>query len=56
MYNVASGRGTSVKDLAVAVLAATGVKAALTQDPDLVRTTEVPTLIGDNSKLREATG
>jgi GDP-D-mannose dehydratase len=45
-----------VKDLAVAVLAATGVKAALSTDPDLVRTVEVPTLIGDSSKLREATG
>ncbi len=56
VYNVASGRGTSVKDLAVAVLAATGVKAALSTDPDLVRTVEVPTLVGDNSKLREATG
>jgi GDP-4-dehydro-6-deoxy-D-mannose reductase len=56
VYNVCSGRGTSVKDLAVAVLAATGVKAALTQDPDLVRSVEVPTLVGDNGKLREATG
>jgi GDP-4-dehydro-6-deoxy-D-mannose reductase len=56
VYNVASGRGTSVKDLAVAVLAATGVKAALSTDPDLVRTVEVPTLIGDSRKLREATG
>ena len=56
VYNVSSGRGTSVKDLAVAVLAATGVKASLTTDPDLVRAVEVPTLIGDNRKLREATG
>lgn len=56
VYNVASGRGTSVKDLAVAVLAATGVKASLTTDPDLVRAVEVPTLVGDSGKLREATG
>src|SRR5215472_4317517 len=56
VYNVCSGRGTSVKDLAVAVLAATGVKASLTTDPDLVRSVEVPTLVGDNEKLRDATG
>lgn len=56
VYNVASGRGTSIKDLAVAVMAATGVKASLMTDPDLVRAVEVPTLIGDNGKLREATG
>jgi len=56
VYNVASGRGTSVKDLAVAVLAATGVKAALSTDPELVRAVEVPTLVGDSGKLREATG
>ena len=56
VYNVSSGLGTSVKDLAVAVLAATGVKASLTTDPDLVRAVEVPTLVGDNEKLRDATG
>ncbi len=56
VYNISSGRGTSVKDLAVAILAAAGVKAPIVTDPELVRGADVPSLVGDNSKLREATG
>jgi GDP-4-dehydro-6-deoxy-D-mannose reductase len=56
VYNVASGTGISVKDLAVRVLQATGVKAALGTDPALVRAVDVPALVGDPRKLREATG
>lgn len=56
VYNVSSGTGTSVKDLAVRVLQATGVKAALGTDPDLVRPVDVPALVGDSQKLRDATG
>jgi GDP-4-dehydro-6-deoxy-D-mannose reductase len=56
IYNVSSGVGVSVKELAVQVLAATGVKAPLATDPALARAVDVPALIGDNARLRDATG
>jgi len=56
VYNVSSGVGVSVKELAVQVLAATGVKASLATDPALVRPVDVPALVGDNRRLRDATG
>jgi GDP-4-dehydro-6-deoxy-D-mannose reductase len=56
VYNVSSGVGVSVKDLAVQVLAATGVKAPLTTDPTLARSVDVPALVGDNARVRDATG
>ena len=56
VYNVSSGVGVSVKELAVQVLAATRVKAPLASDPELVRSVDVPALIGDSGRLRDATG
>jgi GDP-4-dehydro-6-deoxy-D-mannose reductase len=56
VYNVSSGVGVSVKELAVQVLAATGVKAPLTTDPSLARAVDVPALVGSNARLRDATG
>jgi GDP-4-dehydro-6-deoxy-D-mannose reductase len=56
VYNVSSGVGVSVKELAVQVLAATGVKAPLATDPALTRPVDVPALVGDSTRLRDATG
>jgi len=56
VYNVSSGVGVSVKELAVQVLAATGVKAPLTTDPELARSVDVPALVGDSTRLRDAVG
>jgi len=47
VYNVSSGVGASVKELAVQVLAATGVKAPLAPDPALVRAVDVPSAGGE---------
>ena len=55
-YNVASGRGWSVGDLAARVIERVGVRAALEPDPALVRAADVPILVGDAAKLRLATG
>ena len=55
-YNVCSGRGTSVREIAERVLARLGLAASLDPDPTLVRPVEVPVLVGDNSRLRAATG
>jgi len=56
VYNVCSGRGWTTGDLARRVLARGGVDAAVESDPALVRPVDVPALVGDNSKLRAATG
>ena len=56
VYNVSSGHGVSVSELAAAVLQHVGVTADITSDPALARPIDVPVLVGDNSKLRRATG
>jgi GDP-4-dehydro-6-deoxy-D-mannose reductase len=55
-YNVASGTGTSVGQLAHRILARSGVTAPIESDPALVRPADVPALVGDPAKLRAATG
>ena len=56
VYNVCSGTGERVRNLAERVLIAVGANAAIEVDPALVRRVEVPWLVGDATKLREATG
>jgi GDP-4-dehydro-6-deoxy-D-mannose reductase len=56
VYNVASGTGTSVGELAQRILARAGVEAPIESDPALVRPADVPALVGDSTKLRAATG
>ena len=56
VYNVASGEGWSVGDLARRVLARVGSDAPVESDPALVRPADVPALVGDATKLRAATG
>ncbi|MGV3709187.1 MAG: GDP-mannose 4,6-dehydratase [Gemmatimonas sp.] len=56
VYNVASGVGLSVQEVVQRVLARTGVRAALEQDPALVRAVDVPVLVGDATRLTADTG
>ena len=56
VYNVASGEGTSVRSLAQRVLQRVGRMAEVTATAGLSRSVDVPVQIGDNSKLRRATG
>jgi GDP-4-dehydro-6-deoxy-D-mannose reductase len=56
VYNVSSGQGITVRELAERVLKRTGVSADISSDPVLLRPIDVPILIGDNTKLRSATG
>lgn len=51
-YNVCSGRGWTVADLAALVAARVGVTAPLVADPALARAVDVPALVGDPSRLR----
>jgi GDP-4-dehydro-6-deoxy-D-mannose reductase len=56
VYNVCSGTGVSVRDIAHRLVASARRPLRLTVDPDLVRPVEVPRLVGDASRLRAATG
>ena len=55
-YNVCSGHGVSVETVAKTLLQTTTRPLRLVVDPELVRPTEIPVLVGDNAKLRAATG
>ncbi|MDQ8145211.1 MAG: GDP-mannose 4,6-dehydratase [Gemmatimonadota bacterium] len=55
-YNVCSGEGVSVADLAREVLEEAGVTARVESDAALQRPVDVPYLVGDNAKLRARTG
>ena len=55
VYNVCSGEGVSVRELAAAVLQRAGRTAEICSDPALTRSVDVPVLVGSNAKLRHAT-
>jgi GDP-4-dehydro-6-deoxy-D-mannose reductase len=55
-YNVCSGEGVTVRALAERVLQRLGRSAEISTTAALARAVEVPVLIGDNEKLRRATG
>jgi len=55
-YNVCSGRGVSVREVADTMLATSDAPLELVVDPDLVRPVDVPRLVGDPARLRAATG
>jgi len=56
VYNVCSGRGVSVADIANGLLVRATRPMQLTVDPALVRESDVPVLIGDATRLHDATG
>ena len=55
-YNVCSGRGVAVHEVADLLLANTPRELRLVVDPALVRPIEVPVLVGDSAKIVAATG
>ena len=56
IYNVCSGTGVSVREIAERLIASARRPLRLRIDPDLVRPVEVPRLVGDASRLHAATG
>ncbi len=56
VYNVASGNGLSVRQLAADILLHAGVTADISTDPSLVRATDIPVLVGSPAKLMHDTG
>jgi GDP-4-dehydro-6-deoxy-D-mannose reductase len=55
-YNVCSGSGVSIGEVADRLVSQSGGGVGVTVDPALVRPVEVPRLVGDPTKLIEATG
>ena len=55
-YNVASGKGISVRDLATDVLLRAGLAPDISSDPSLIRATDIPVLVGSPAKLNRDTG
>ena len=56
VYNVARGEGVVLRDLFHQLARLVEVEARPEPDPALVRAADVPWLVGDSSRLREATG
>ena len=56
VYNVCSGAGATVADVAGEIFRAIGLDAVLEADAGLQRTVDVPFLVGSNAKLRADTG
>jgi len=55
-YNVCSGRGWSIREVLDTLLARSSVPVEVRVDPDRLRPSDIPVLIGDPSELRKATG
>lgn len=55
-FNVSSGLGHTVREVAERILSRAGVDAEIRSEPAHVREADVPVLVGSNAKLREATG
>lgn len=55
-YNVCSGTGRSIREIAEGLIALSGHDIELVVDDDLVRPVEVPQLVGSPAKLAAATG
>jgi GDP-4-dehydro-6-deoxy-D-mannose reductase len=56
VYNVCSGRGQSIGDILRSLLEISGVQVELQVDRERLRPSDLPSLVGDPRKLREATG
>jgi GDP-4-dehydro-6-deoxy-D-mannose reductase len=54
--NVASGRGTSIGDLVTQLVEISGLDVTVEVDPDRVRSTDPPRIVGDPGRIGELTG
>lgn len=55
-YNISSGKGYKIKDVLNILLSLTKIKVKIKQDPERMRPSDVPILVGDSTKFRKATG
>ncbi len=55
-YNIGSGIGRTIQEIVDRLLGVSGVEAEIRQDPALMRPSDVPRLVCDSSRFRQATG
>jgi GDP-4-dehydro-6-deoxy-D-mannose reductase len=55
-YNVCSGTGVSIRELLERLIELSRVRVEVRVDPERLRPADIPALIGDPGKLRQATG
>lgn len=55
-YNVASGRGQALRDVVAALIASARVPVEVEEEASRLRPNDLPYLVGDPTRLREATG
>jgi GDP-4-dehydro-6-deoxy-D-mannose reductase len=55
-YNICRGRAWAIREVLDLLLGMTRVKIEVRQDPARLRPSDVPVLLGDNSKFVKATG
>ena len=56
VYNVGSGTGRTIRSVLDALVSRSRVRVRVETDPDRLRPSDVPSLVADTSRLREATG
>jgi len=56
IYNVARGEGISLREIFTRLARLIGVRATPEVDPELIRPSDIPVLVGDASRLRAAVG
>ena len=56
VYNVASGTSRRIGDLLELLINYSGTEVEVRQDPARLRPADVPRIVGDASRLRDATG
>ncbi len=55
VYNICSGKAYSIQEVLDRLIELSGVKVEVQQDPTRLRPSDVPVLLGDNTKFRKAT-
>ena len=56
IYNIASGVARPMRDVLDALVARSRVPVEIAMDPALMRPNDIPVLVGDSTRLRDATG
>ncbi len=56
VYNIASGKGIKIREVLDCLLKLSGVEVKIEEDPEKMRPSDVPILIGDSHKFREKSG
>jgi len=55
-YNICTGKDYSIQEVLDELIRMSGLEVEVREDPERLRPSDVPVLLGDNSKFRKATG